>query len=78
MIHQVAKFVVPGVRNSEYIPFVAVVVPCRPAAAAVVAAVKNSRSHSPSAEAGIEGYSPFVVAVKIVVDGIFGVLRVVR
>ena len=75
--HRVVMFVDPVVKSLEYIPSVVVAVPFPPAAVAV-AEVKKIHSHNPSVEAGIEEYSPFVVAVAFAVDGIFGVLRVVR
>jgi hypothetical protein len=69
-------FVVLVVENLEYIPSVEVGEPFPSAVVAV--GVRRNRSYSPSVEAGIEGYIPFVEAAPFVVDGISGVLRVVR
>jgi hypothetical protein len=69
-------FVVLVVENLEYTLSVEVVVPFPSAVAA--AGVRRNRSCSPSVEVGIEGYIPFAEAVAFVVDGISGVLRVVR
>jgi hypothetical protein len=75
-LDRAVMFVVLVVENLEYIPSVEVAVPFP--SAVVAAEVRRNRSYSPSVEAGIEGYIPFVEAAPFVVDGISGVLRVVR
>ena len=69
-------FVVLVVENLGYTLSVEVAAPFP--SAVVAAGVMRNRSYSPSVEVEIGGYIPFVEAAAFVVDGISGVLRVVR